>query len=90
MDADLKWLMGLGNSVAMAIVTTMIAAFRNLAAGISTGQRDIHGRIDQVKDDYVRRDDLDGHIQRIDQNVRELRDEMRENHRQLIAALGQR
>lgn len=87
MEADLKWVIGVAVSLTVTLVTALIAAFRNLANRISTGNRDLHKRVDDVKDKYVRRDDLDGHILRIDQNVRELRDEMRENHRQLLEAV---
>ncbi|ANH49081.1 hypothetical protein [Tritonibacter mobilis] len=90
MDADLKWVIGIAIAMATTFLTTMIAAFRNLAGRISTGNRDIHKRIDDVKEKYVRRDDLDGHIQRLDGNVRDLREEMRENHRQLLEALSRR
>lgn len=87
MESDLRWVIGIGVSLTVTLVTALIAAFRNLANRISTGNRDLHKRVDDVKDKYVRRDDLDGHILRIDQNVRELRDEMRENHRQLLEAV---
>ena len=90
MEDDLKWIVGIAVTLTLALVTTIIAAFRNLANRISVGNRDLHKRVDDVKDKYVRRDDLDGHILRIDQNVRELRDEMRENHRQLLEAVTRR
>lgn len=90
MDADLKWVIGIAIAMATTFLTTMIATFRNLAGRISAGNRDIHKRIDDVKEKYVRRDDLDGHIQRLDGNVRDLREEMRENHRQLLEALSRR
>ncbi|GGA23840.1 hypothetical protein [Neptunicoccus cionae] len=87
MESDLKWVIGLGISLGVTFATALIASFRNLAGRVSNGDRDLHKRIDNVKDNYVRRDDLDGHIQRLDGNVRDLREEMRENHKQVIAAL---
>lgn len=87
MEADLRWFIGIAVSVALALVTTIIAAFRNLAARISTLDRDMLKRIDDVKEKYVRRDDLDGHITRLDQGMREIREEMRENHTQVIEAI---
>lgn len=86
MDADLKWLLGLAATMAATFGTIMIGAFRNMSAKIAG----LHSRIDDVKEKYVRRDDLDGHIMRIDQNVRDLRDEMRANHQELIRALSKR
>lgn len=86
MDGDLKWVIGLAVSMVLAFGTVMIGAFRNVSAKIAG----LHGRVDDVKEKYVRRDDLDGHIMRIDQNVRDLRDEMRANHQELIRALSKR
>jgi len=87
MGDELKWLAGIGLTITISLVTALIAAFRNLATRVSIGDRDLHKRIDDVKDKYVRRDDLDGHITRLDSNFRDLREEMRENHKQLLAAL---
>ena len=84
MDGDLKWVIGLAVSMVLAFGTIMIGAFRNVSAKIA----ELHGRVDDVKEKYVRRDDLDGQIMRIDQNVRDLRDEMRANHQELIRALS--
>lgn len=87
MESDLKWVIGIAISLTVAFATAIVAAFRNLSNRISSGNRDVHKRIDDVKDDYVRRDDLNGHIDRIDKNLRELRDETRQNHQQLLEAL---
>lgn len=90
MEADLKWVVGVGISLIIALATTIIGSFRNLASRITSGHSDLHGRIDKVKDDYVRRDDLDGHIRRLERSVSELREEMRINHGQIIEALTKR
>lgn len=87
MDGDLKWVIGIVVSLTVTFATTLIAAFRNLANRITANNRELLGRIDEVKDNYVRRDDLNGHIDRIDRNLSELREETRENHRQLLAAI---
>lgn len=86
----MKWLLGLGVSLCVTFATALIAAFRNLANRVSLGDRDLHQKIDQVKDRYVRRDDLDGHLDRVDRNVREIKDEIRENHRQVLEALSKK
>lgn len=39
----------------------------------------IHDRIGRVRDEYVRRDDLDGHLGRWDKQFDDLRGEMRRN-----------
>ena len=50
---DLKWLLGLLATFAV----TLIAAFRHLAGKVSAGDATLHGKIDDVKEKYVRRDD---------------------------------
>lgn len=87
MGDEAKWLAGIGLTVTVSLVTALIAAFRSLAGRVSSGDRDLHKRIDDVKDKYVRRDDLDDHVKRIETNIRDLRDENRENHKQILAAL---
>ena len=87
MEADLKWVLGIGISLTATMVTAIIAAFRSLSGKISSGNRVLHKRVDDVKDKYVRRDDLDGHIERIEKNLRDIRDENRENHRQVLEAV---
>lgn len=86
MDDDLKWLIGVSITVMGLFISTLIGVFRNLSAKISG----LHGRVDEVKEKYVRRDDLDGHIARIDTNLRELREETRQNHREILQALASR
>lgn len=86
MDDDLKWIIGVALTVAVFVGTTLRAMFVNLSAKVAK----THERIDDVKEKYVRRDDLDGHLTRIDRTVHEIREEMRENHRQVLAALSQR
>ena len=83
-DGDLKWVAGLAVSMVLSFAGVMITAFRNMSAKIAK----THERIDEVKDRYVRRDDLDGHLTRLDSTVHEIREEMRENHRQVLAALS--
>ncbi len=83
MADEIKWLIGLGMTLVLAASATIIGAFRGTSAKITA----VHNRIDKVKDDYVRREDLDGHIQRIEGNLRELRDEIRANHAQLLSAM---
>ena len=106
MDADIKWLIGILITVAIAFALMLIAAFRNLSSKWSTsaatlhqkiedGDKSIIEKIDAVKENYVRRDDLDGHIQRLDQTVndlrreqKELRDEQRGQHLKVMEAIA--
>lgn len=59
----------------------MIAAFNRLADRISRGDDVLHERLNSVQRDYVRRVDLDGHIARVDIQFRDMRAEMRDQHR---------
>lgn len=43
----------------------------------NASQSRMHDRIDQVRTDYVRRDDLDGHVGRIEKRFDEVFNEMR-------------
>lgn len=86
MGDDWKWAIG----VTVTLITALIGAFRNLANRISANDKEINARVDAVKDNYVRRDDLDGHLARIDKRLEQLAEEMRENHRQILAALTAR
>lgn len=46
---------------------------------IQEATSEIHERINRVKDEYVRRVDLDGHILRLDRSVNALAEEMRQS-----------
>ena len=87
MDADLKWLIGIVVTPCVAFTASLIAAFRNLANKLSNHSEKVHNRIDKVKEDYVRRDDLNGHIDRIDENIKTLRKETNDNHQKLLQAI---
>lgn len=56
------WLIGQGIGIGIAGVTLMTAMHRNLVSKIDTGDNDLHSRINDVRDKYVRRDDLDAHL----------------------------
>lgn len=75
MPEDIKWVVGLGFS----FVSMATAAFFNLSARIKSGDEALHARINKVRDDYVRREDLNGHINRLERNVDDLRNEIRIN-----------
>lgn len=97
MSEDLRWAIGLIVTVGVFLVGTIIATFRHLAGRISNGDAELHARINKVREDYVRRADLDGHIQRLDRNVDDLREEIRQSRTEtnqrldtLIAAMTKR
>ena len=75
-------LIGLAGTL-LGIVVAAVTMYRNTASAIKEGDDALHERINRVRDDYVRRVDLDGHMTRIDQNVKEMREESREGTREI-------
>ena len=83
MDSDFKWLIGTTLAF-VSLVGGIIARDRNLMAMLEdmkdqlrghttrTGN-ELHERVNSVKDEYVRRVDLDGHIVRIEKSMDGLR-----------------
>ncbi len=63
------------------IMAAMIGGFivrdRMVARAITDGDGNLHARIDKVKDEYVRRDDLSDHIVRIEKSVDAMKEEQR-------------
>lgn len=95
MEPDIKWLIGILVTVVVPFAAALILTFRSLSAKWTTSAAALHKKIDDVKEKYVRRDDLDGHIQRLDQTVndlrreqKELRDEQRGQHQQVLEAIA--
>ena len=57
-----KWVGGL----MLALIMAVLGGFYRLGAKMSGQHTALHSRIDQVKDDYVRRDDFQKHMERQD------------------------
>lgn len=88
---DFRWIIGIAVTVVISVGGLLAAAFRSISSRIDTQMvslrahadtqvAELHGRVNKVKDDYVRRDDMDKHMTRIDGNVNELRREFRDSH----------
>lgn len=96
MGEDIKWLIGLAAGLGGTFTVALIATFRSLSASIKLGDDQLHDRVNRVRDEYVRRVDLDDHVKQLRDSVRELRDETREASRgtntrldQVLAVLAQ-
>lgn len=87
MDPDLKWVIGIGVSLVTFFAGALVGAFRNLTGRITRNTAELHQKIDTVKDTYVRRDDLETNLRRIDANIRDMRQEFRDGHKQVIEAV---
>lgn len=88
MDGQVIALIGVAGTI-VSIVVAIVASHRTTADKIQKGDDALHERINRVRDEYVRRVDLDGHMARIETNVKELRDENREGTRDINRRLDQ-
>jgi len=73
----LNTLIGMAGFLA-AVLGGSIVRDRQIFRQIREGEDRLHERINRVREDYVRREDLDNHIQRLETNVKDLRDEVRD------------
>lgn len=89
MGEDVKWLIGISVSMVVSFIIALIASFRSLAASIKSGDDALHERINRTRDDYVRRVDLDGHINQLRDGMKELKEETRESAREMNKRLDQ-
>lgn len=74
----------------LALIGSMLVRDRQIQRMISEGDEKLHIRLNRAQDVFVRRDDLNGHIQSIENTVNQMREEQRETNRridQLLAAL---
>ncbi len=79
---DNAWVLGFilsGAGLIAALIGGVVARDRQMSRQIRDGDDKLHERINRVREDYVRRTDLDGHIQRLENNVDHLRAEVREH-----------
>lgn len=57
---------------------SMIAQIKDdVDSKVKTGTDQLHDRIGRVRDEYVRRDDLEGHLSRMEKQFDDIRAEMR-------------
>ncbi len=74
----------------MALVTMiggLIARDRQVMARINEGDEKIQKAVDDVRKEYVRRDDLKDHLQSIEKSLVQSRDEQREMARRIDALI---
>ena len=80
-DEAMRWFIGIEITVAMAFASALLTLFYRLSDAIKKGDNVLHERVNDVRDQYVRRSDLDGHMTRIDGSMRDMRADMKEQHR---------
>lgn len=79
MDENVKWAVGFLFSLIMAAA----AYTRHVSNMIKVGDDNLHHRINQTRDEYVKRVDLDAHISRVESRMRDLREELRADIRDI-------
>lgn len=77
MDVDPGWIIAAAGAFA-AIVGGLIARDRYVLRLITQGDDKLHERINRTRDEYVRRDDLDHHVLRLDASVQSLSKDFKE------------
>lgn len=80
-EEAMRWVLGLEITVAVAFVSALLAALYRLADAIKKGDDVLHTRVNDIRDEYVRRTDFDRHMQSIDSLMRDTRSDLKEQHR---------
>lgn len=91
MNDEWKWFLDTDVQVAGFMITTLIVAFRVLSRAIKEGDDALHARINQVRDEYVRRIEFDAHYDLLREDMRGLREDLKETNKrldQLMSALA--
>ena len=83
---EIQWLIG-AIVAAVSMIGGIIVRDRQIMNKISEGDEKLHDRITKVQSEYVRRDDLNGHVQSIENSVNQMREEQRETNRRIDALL---
>jgi hypothetical protein len=74
-------------AAAAATIGGFIVRDRQVAKTIADGDAELHQRVNKVRDEYVRRDDLTGHITRIETMLIAMRDEQRRTNERIDSLL---
>lgn len=86
MEADPIGVITLGAGI-ITLVGSILIRDRQLLRIISEGDEKLHVRLNRAQDIFVRRDDLNGHIQTIENTVNQMREEQRETNRRIDSLL---
>jgi len=85
MGEDWKWVIGIAVTLTLGWGSILIGAFWRLVSMIrrvedemDNSSKELHARINRVREDTVQKSDLDGHLTRLSSDMREMRKEQRE------------
>ncbi|MDK4729348.1 hypothetical protein [Rhizobium phaseoli] len=73
MEENVKWILGF----LLSLIVAGTSYARYVSNMIKAGDENLHHRINQTRDEYVKRVDLDAHISRVESRMRDLREELR-------------
>lgn len=88
MDGEIAWIIGTALSLSV-VIGGIIARDRQLTRMIQDGDEKLHDRVNRVREDMVRRTDLDDHLQRVDKSLQTLDANIREQGRETTRRLDQ-
>jgi uncharacterized protein YlxW (UPF0749 family) len=77
MDDNVKWIIGLCLTLAGAVG----AMCRYVWLAIEEGDDALHERINSIKDEYVRRNDMDAQVSRLEAQFRDLRQDVKDGQK---------
>ncbi len=83
MNDEWRWFLNTDVQVACFCITTLIVAFRVLSKAIKDGDDALHSRINQMRDQYIRRVEFDTHFNLLRDDMRELREDLKETNKRL-------
>ena len=86
METSIEWLIGTFLAFIVAI-GGVIMRDRQVMKAITDGDDKLNRRIDEAQSTFVRRDDLNGHIQSIENTVNSMREEQQETNRRIDTLL---
>jgi uncharacterized protein YPO0396 len=79
MDENVRWVLGF----LLSLIALVAGYARHISNRIEAGDNALHHRINQTRDEYVKRVDLDAHISRVEARMRDLREELRSDIREV-------
>lgn len=88
MGDDVRWLIGISITTLGTVGVMIIGAMSRMTTRMDAGDEKLHGRINSVRESYVRRDDNERHLQRLETTLKEVRDEQRQMHQAVLSAIS--
>lgn len=85
MGDDWKWIIGIAVTLTLGWGSLLAGAFWKLVSMVrrvedemDSNSKELHARINRVREDTVQKSDLDGHLTRLSEDMREMRNEHRQ------------